>query len=448
MTAELMELINAAPVAAMTARFFWRTLGGKRPFLPFALLFSGCQLALEACYLFAPAVVPAMNPVLLTVLYQLADVLVSCLLLILLTRAKLGKTLIFLCVSQLIRVASSILAAVLICMLTGFSIREFSSTAAGNLQLDLLSGIFAVALLILTGEWFVRKLHFSESGARWNAFSPVVCGQIASLFIVASVMDLYNADLSVPLYAGLLAFYVVSDFILLHAFSDLAENAQLKGRLVNLESERAYEREYYLAAADQLRVTQRMRHDFRNVLVTIDALLDKGETKRAKDIPDNYRNSIGGHVWVMFTGNEIIDAVINKKALEAKKDGFEIDAQLLLPDPFPLSEFDSMSLFTNLIDNALEHMRLLPPESSRVLAISSAIRAGFFLLRISNDCLKNQLDGDALPVTTKADAANHGHGLGIVKEIAERYDGSLKLSIQNGRFVAMVAINLSDEPEK
>ena len=60
---------------------------------------------------------------------------------------------------------------------------------------------------------------------------------------------------------------------------------------------------------------------------------------------------------------------------------------------------------------------------------------GLFMLR-----LENPVSGEINPdfATTKADRSSHGFGLPGMREIAERYGGTLNASVQKGTFELVV----------
>lgn len=445
----LMMFANAIPLILAASIFFYRILRPKHPFPQF-FAFTGGWYALKVCILLLiPFLCKLSEPdaAKFRIVMDAVSILVSCLLLTALTKQSIGRVLLYFCFYRLIIELGIILAFLFIDALTGIAPRVQIQTVPGELRYDLLKDMLSAALLILSSEILTRKIEQLRSDIRWGPICAVACAQMFSLFVAGSVMDIYNDDLSVPLYIGMLFVDIASDVALFRSIHGFEENYALKTALQNLENKQSLQKEYYLAAAEQLRITQRMRHDFKNTLITINILLEKGEIERAKQFSEEFSSSIGSHIWVMFTGNEIIDAVLNKKAQEAANAGIEFDLQLLMPKPFPLNDYDSLSLFANILDNAIEHIRLLPPEKNHTLAVSTGIRAGFFIMRVSNACLTEQGQVRSKhishPATTKDHPADHGHGLAIVQEIVERHDGVMQLSIEKGRFIVSIIINLS-----
>ena len=54
--------------------------------------------------------------------------------------------------------------------------------------------------------------------------------------------------------------------------------------------------------------------------------------------------------------------------------------------------------------------------------------------------LLNEATG--LPITSKSDTTKHGYGLKNIKRIARKYNGDIKISIKNSRFVLNIMMML------
>lgn len=94
---------------------------------------------------------------------------------------------------------------------------------------------------------------------------------------------------------------------------------------------------------------------------------------------------------------------------------------------------DICSIFGNALDNAIEHVILIPEEEKRLIHMSVSAKKNFVFIKIENYCeseiIKNQ---HSLITTTKADKQNHGFGLRSICAAAEKYGGSVSFEqVQN-----------------
>jgi len=98
----------------------------------------------------------------------------------------------------------------------------------------------------------------------------------------------------------------------------------------------------------------------------------------------------------------------------------------------------SIVLF-NALQNAFE-------ASSRQtqVCLKSFRNKNTFIIELSNSCSKNIIINEAtgLPITSKSDTTKHGYGLKNIKRIARKYNGDIKISIKNSRFVLNIMMML------
>ena len=119
--------------------------------------------------------------------------------------------------------------------------------------------------------------------------------------------------------------------------------------------------------------------------------------------------------------NDLVDAVIFNKKTRAGALGIHMSCALALPASIPVSPIDLISVFTNLLDNAIEGCMMMPPEQ-RVITLSAQIRADCLIVTTANpkpSSLHLRTEG-----MRSAKGEGHGLGLSILQQIADRYEGS------------------------
>ena len=96
---------------------------------------------------------------------------------------------------------------------------------------------------------------------------------------------------------------------------------------------------------------------------------------------------------------------------------------------------DICSIFGNALDNAIEHVILIPDPEKRLIHLTVSAQKGFVFIKIENYCeaeiSKNEED---LITTTKKDSKNHGFGLKSIRTAVEKYDGSVAFGVQQNWF--------------
>jgi two-component system sensor histidine kinase AgrC len=106
-----------------------------------------------------------------------------------------------------------------------------------------------------------------------------------------------------------------------------------------------------------------------------------------------------------------------------------------------LSDADIISMFGNLLDNALE-ASLKCDTGNKKVNVKLFMGNNFFLIfHIENTfSVSAKRDGTRL-ISTKDDEKTHGLGIGIVSNLAEKYGGSLTLEEKGDIFITTLAIS-------
>lgn len=209
--------------------------------------------------------------------------------------------------------------------------------------------------------------------------------------------------------------------------------------LQQLADQRAYG-EKAVSGDEELR---RFRHDFKNHMIVVSAMLEAGKTKNA--LKYLAAMSAGANLTksAIKTGNFVADAILNNKAADAEKKNIRIIFCGFVP-PVGIKDEDLSTIVANLTDNAIEACEKLDGE--KAIEIDANVMNGFFVFGISNPVDEKTVSRSFK--TTKRDTANHGYGLGNIKRVVEKYNGALVTDVNEGHFSADVRLKLNDISER
>jgi signal transduction histidine kinase len=184
-----------------------------------------------------------------------------------------------------------------------------------------------------------------------------------------------------------------------------------------------------------------MRHELKNHDAYVSALLEAGEYEKAKAYFEEHASERAKVLTYVSCGNPLIDSIVNSKMALARACGVEVQTALAVPPSLPFEDGDIFRLLANLMDNAIEGTQV---SDSPAGPIELRIRpvAGYYLIVVSNPCnarrVKKSSSGEF--ITTKGDADLHGYGTKVVRQIAEKYQGSARFSVKDGTFTASVML--------
>ena len=198
-----------------------------------------------------------------------------------------------------------------------------------------------------------------------------------------------------------------------------------------------------------------MRHDLKNHFANINLLLKSvaGGNQDAVNELANYVTKMGETLetldFVYDTGNSVSDVVIHQRYLEAKRKQIRFNADFTYPAGTGVEPYDLAVILSNALDNAFEAC-VNVPEQERFVQIGSSQKGAFFLIEVRNSyCGQLVMDAKTgLPVSDKADRAEHGLGLANIQRFAQKYLGAIDISLteQAQRKVFHLTIMLQGAP--
>lgn len=195
------------------------------------------------------------------------------------------------------------------------------------------------------------------------------------------------------------------------------------------ENQLKIQEEYFIITQENKKIMNKIRN-----LIYLE--LDKDSNILDKNISiQEYINQLVHNKYSIFfvnyCENKIIDAILYNKALLCKKYSIPISIEVYLKDNLNIEEVDIISIYTNLLDNAIEASKFVK-EPYRSITIHSRLIKNYLVIKISNTYNKEKINQDFS--TTKETKENHGWGINIIKTIVRKYDGTLKIK-QDGQTI-------------
>jgi two-component system, LytTR family, sensor histidine kinase AgrC len=190
---------------------------------------------------------------------------------------------------------------------------------------------------------------------------------------------------------------------------------------------------------------RRFKHDNKNMLLCLQAMMEANDTEQAVDYIKNMKDSLQIAEGRYDCGNYIIDALMNSKNYKASKCNTTLEFDGFVPTG-RITNFDLCVIFANALDNAMEACEVLPGD--KCINITSNISNGFWFLIIDNpvganvDIYKNSIE------TNKKNKELHGYGLMNIEQVIKKYNGELTLTCENYFFTFEAALQLRNEKTK
>ncbi len=199
----------------------------------------------------------------------------------------------------------------------------------------------------------------------------------------------------------------------------------------NLELERSIDKvhHYYAFLRNNIDILNMKAHDLKHFVrvATERIAMDNEELKELQKTIEDYET-------IANTGSQTLDYIITEKRFLCKKEGisftFSVDGKAL---SF-LSQGDLISLFGNLLSNAVEAEMKLKDKDKAYIFLAVSSHSGMTSIHLENYFPEAVVFENGLPITTKKDTRFHGYGGKSIRYIVKKYGGTYANDHEEGIF--------------
>ena len=321
---------------------------------------------------------------------------------------------------------------------TNYSIDTWNMGGIPFLILDYLLRLVFLRFI----EYFTKKLEISRNQDFTSYLLLVPLSTISILMTFIYMPFPESAIVQVVICAGAFLLYFCNAviFIILERFSDMMERVKYE-QLCSVKQEMDQEQFHNISLLNE--DYRRYLHDVHACMRNIRLLAAKGNDKEVMQIVDEMEGKFETETKIrLYSANSVLNAILSERRARAEKCGVQMDifVENFLKVDF-ISPADMISMFGNLLDNALEAAQQCE-ESKRAVTVKFFMGNEYMLaVHIENYFKTPALLEKGRLLTTKRNKRVHGFGIGIVRQVAEQYGGSLQLKQTDGRFIADLSLS-------
>lgn len=304
----------------------------------------------------------------------------------------------------------------------------------------LCSDIIMLILLVILAVW-MERVRFEFTMKWWEVL--IVCTYSFSANFYLDIGNMLQQNL-IPGRSGrgyqILWFAFVT--IINAAFFGLVifRKYHAYTKQLALMYQKYYEDEYQARQKKTARQQEldRMRHDWKNHVNTVQAMWEKGESDKAVQYVAGLAEESKNNSYTILSGNEVADAILNLKYETAKDAGIDFGFKGDLGCLSVVEPVDICVLLGNALDNALEACGKGQGPSS--IAVGANENQGMLLLTIENTLHAPIVLKNNRPVTNKKNPSEHGFGVLGMEHVARKYQGDLRFEIVGDIFKVQVML--------
>ena len=267
--------------------------------------------------------------------------------------------------------------------------------------------------------------------AFWAIFFDIV-GLIAIIYF----QKIYLARISPQMIViwGMFLTYIVLMLVIL-VVSNFWHQSRQKLRIIEMKN--VMMEENYNNLIRVYKENARVFHDFKAHIHAIYEYLQEEKTAECmqyiEDLTGPWTHMAAG-VW---TGNKLIDVIINYKRIEAETQGIDVEVDADMLETVKFKDIDLCVIFSNLLDNAIENNR-----NKGRIKIAIKRKNNLLVICIRNTTSHSCEIKEGKLQTQKKHKELHGFGLENVNLAVAKYDGTFTYTYKDNIFEVLVMLPL------
>ncbi|MEG1568814.1 MAG: GHKL domain-containing protein, partial [Oscillospiraceae bacterium] len=306
----------------------------------------------------------------------------------------------------------------------GFSVERATIMMLGNVP-------FVALMIIALLFWNKRKSKLETRSMLLFVMFPI--SQV--VLILATVMNNYKVFNQETVFAisfvgGVVS--LVADVAMITAMLENSRKAELEKRIQEMEYQNKTELIYYENVHARNEELAKIRHDFKNHIAVLTALINKdknGVNADSKNISDALQNVLAATEIGAYTQNDIVNAVLSDKVAICKEKQIDMDIDVVVPANINIEKLHICSVFANLLDNAIKAVSAAEVKDKSIV-VRARCEPQYLFIKVENKYINS------------GKTRRRGYGLEIVNDIANKYNGELVIQKANGTFTAIVSLKI------
>lgn len=220
----------------------------------------------------------------------------------------------------------------------------------------------------------------------------------------------------------------------------LSQNAYIKKSNDMYKEHMALQKRHYEHMLLQYEELRKFRHDVKNHMLALNSMCTSEDNSQIKKYLSQLTNEVSSKKPVEYTGNRELDAVIAPFVLEAESKNIKVQFKGRVSDNVAIDMFDMCTIISNLLNNAIEACEKIQ-EDKRIIEFEIAGYNSQIFISVRNSYdMESIINQKQKFITTKEDKLNHGIGLENVRRTVKKYDGDMRISQENERFIVTINI--------
>lgn len=307
--------------------------------------------------------------------------------------------------------------------------------------------IIQIVLFYLTRFMIKRTKKDSTYSLKWNEWFVLLIIPVISIFTMSfvSLIIINIEDQLSPMQ---------HIFSILSILGILMTNSLVYVLYVNMQKDHAKQLEYSILqqafksqekSVEETKIlyqsVRSIRHDLKQHFQVALTMLHSGKINEAVDYMEKYNDTVlDGISNKVFCDNDVVNYIINSKSKICSDRHIKI--YIYIANEIPeFSDLDLCVLLGNALDNAIEGVS---GEGNNEIYLELRNVDNFFIISVKNTIINSVLEDNPNLISTKNEKEVHGLGILSMKEVVQKYNGSIEFYESDNKFCCDMLLDIPD----
>lgn len=307
--------------------------------------------------------------------------------------------------------------------------------------------IIQIVLFYLTRFMIKRTKKDSTYSLKWNEWFVLLIIPVISIFTMSfvSLIIINIEDQLSPMQ---------HIFSILSILGILMTNSLVYVLYVNMQKDHAKQLEYSILqqafksqekSVEETKIlyqsVRSIRHDLKQHFQVALTMLHSGKINEAVDYMEKYNDTVlDGISNKVFCDNDVVNYIINSKSKICSDKHIKI--YIYIANEIPeFSDLDLCVLLGNALDNAIEGVS---GEGNNEIYLELRNVDNFFMISVKNTIINSVLEDNPNLISTKNEKEVHGLGILSMKEVVQKYNGSIEFYESDNKFCCDMLLDIPD----
>lgn len=303
-------------------------------------------------------------------------------------------------------------------------------------------------MVVLFIMWRTKAKAYSlKKVSNVIAFVAIPLLAMMILYITMYVMILTNFQTNIIILLSIIcASMIVIAGIVWYMIARINKDNEIKTKLLLSEQKANLYKQNIISSNSQIETIKLLKHDMKNNISCIDALIEEENYDEAHNICHSLTNKYTSIGTIVNTENYLLNAVLNVEIEKAKSYGIPVKLSITNDLKMFKNSSDIISLIGNILDNAISYLSKNKVKNNEI-NFSTGYEGSYSVIKCRNNILDSVLFNNPSLKTDKKDKDNHGKGITIINSIAHKYNGDVIIKERNKEFIITVILDNRSLPE-